>query len=48
MLKNQLLNLYASIMNVKQTSNYLRYLYAGIAMEVKKLGTIYETYMQVL
>ncbi len=29
-------------------NNYLRDLYAGIAMDVKKLTTIYETYMWVL
>ncbi len=32
----------------KKTSNYLRNLYAGIATNVKKPVTIYETYMRVL
>ncbi len=32
----------------KKTSNYLRDLYAGIATNVKKPVTIYETYMRVL
>jgi hypothetical protein len=35
-------------MDVKKTNNYLRDLYAGIAMDVKKPTTIYETYMPVL
>jgi hypothetical protein len=35
-------------MDVKKTNNYLQELYVGIAMDVKKLTTIYETYMQVL
>jgi hypothetical protein len=30
------------------TNNYLQELYAGIAMDVKKLTTIYKTYMWVL
>jgi hypothetical protein len=33
---------------MKKTNSYLRDLYAGIAMDVKKLITIYETYMWVL
>ncbi len=32
-------------MNVKKTSNYLQKLYVGIIMDVKKLATIYKTYM---
>jgi len=36
-------------MDVKQINNYLRDLYVGIEMDViKKLTTIYETYMWVL
>jgi hypothetical protein len=35
-------------MDVKRTSNYLRDLYVGITMDVKKSTTIYETYMWVL
>jgi hypothetical protein len=35
-------------MDVKKTSNHLQDLYAGITMDVKKLTTIYETYMWVL
>jgi hypothetical protein len=32
----------------KETNNYLEELYVGIAMDVKKLVIIYETYMWVL
>jgi hypothetical protein len=49
MLKNQLINLYASItMDLKKTSNYLRNLHAGTVTDVKKPTTIYEIYMWVL
>jgi len=33
--------------DVKNINNYLQDLYAGIAMDVKKPTTIYETYMWV-
>jgi hypothetical protein len=39
-------NLYVSI--AKDVKNQQLYLYAGIAMKVKKPTTIYKTYMQVL
>jgi len=32
----------------KKTNNYLQELYVNIAMDVKKLITIYETYMWIL
>jgi len=32
----------------KKISNYLQELYVGITLNVKKLATIYETYMWVL
>jgi len=35
-------------MDIKKLSNYLWNLYVGIAMDVKKSTTIYETYMRVL
>jgi len=35
-------------MDVKNTNNYLRNLYASIVMDVKKSVTIYETYVWVL
>jgi len=43
------MHLYASIViDVRKINYYLQDLYVGIAMDVKKPTTIYETYKQIL
>jgi hypothetical protein len=49
MLKKSITRLICEYCNgCKKTNNYLQELYVNIAMDVKKLVTIYETYMWIL